>query len=412
MSEHPSAWVLRWVRDFASAELQDSHVEAWVAHTARAITRDVPDLADRQDLVGQIDQGIREHWIAFLGELERAEMRFRLVPTAERIAHEAAETSLPLETLGRVYRVAQRSTWSYVTTLMSDVDGSEADRAALLIFLWDRAASWIDSSVDESIRVYQDARQRIEIGTNALRYEVVAQLLQGQESDAGKVSAELGGYPINGFNTALILSSQQHYAIEALEEMGRDLARQVDVKQPLVVRPGGRRVWMWLATQQEFVATLRPELAARSDRHTRVSVGPSRPGISGFVESHHLAQRATDMASRHAGGVLDYRDLELLVLLGCSGDVDLFVRRTLGELAGSSDHVQRLRETVNAFVRQGTSVDATARHLVVHRNTVRYRLQQAATMLATPLTPSSPEVALALRHLDVCHHGDAADLRA
>ncbi|MGA8846613.1 MAG: helix-turn-helix domain-containing protein [Nocardioides sp.] len=414
MSGQPSAWVRQWVKDFVSVEEQVPQVEAWVARTAASIMSAIPELASRHDLVGEIDRGIREHWIAFLRELDRAEMHFELVPSAQRIAHQAAETSLPLETLGRVYRVAQRSTWSYVTSLMSDVHGSETDRTELIIFLWERAAQWIDSSVDESVRIYQDARQRNEIGTNALRYEVVSQLLQGDLSDAARASADLGGYAIRSFNTALILSSQEHYdyAIDALEEIGRDLARQVQAKHPLVVRPGGRRVWVWLATQHEPAAPLRSDLVGSLDERARIAVGPSRRGISGFVESHHLAQRVAEVTSGHGHGVLNFRELELVVLLGCSRDVDMFVRRTLGNLADPSAHAQRLRDTVTSFIRQGTSIDAAAQELVVHRNTVRYRLQQATKLLRDDLIPSSPEVSLALRHFEVCHHSDSADLQA
>ena len=54
-----------------------------------------------------------------------------------------------------------------------------------------------------------------------------------------------------------------------------------------------------------------------------------------------------------------------------------------------------LLETVSAFVDSGCSVEATARSLFVHPNTVRYRLRKTA--LATGLDPLTPRHAYTLR---------------
>jgi DNA-binding PucR family transcriptional regulator len=44
----------------------------------------------------------------------------------------------------------------------------------------------------------------------------------------------------------------------------------------------------------------------------------------------------------------------------------------------------------------------------VHRNTIRYRLQKATTLLGRDLGPTSSEVALALRHFELSHNGQLA----
>jgi hypothetical protein len=54
-----------------------------------------------------------------------------------------------------------------------------------------------------------------------------------------------------------------------------------------------------------------------------------------------------------------------------------------------------LLETVAAFLEEGGSIEATARHLYVHPNTVRYRLRRAADL--TGLTPTMPRHAYTLR---------------
>jgi len=52
-------------------------------------------------------------------------------------------------------------------------------------------------------------------------------------------------------------------------------------------------------------------------------------------------------------------------------------------------------DTVAAFLEEGGSIEATARHLYVHPNTVRYRLRRAAEL--TGLTPTAPRDAYTLR---------------
>lgn len=52
-------------------------------------------------------------------------------------------------------------------------------------------------------------------------------------------------------------------------------------------------------------------------------------------------------------------------------------------------------ETVSTYLERGTSIEATARELFVHPNTVRYRLRQASDL--TGLVPTEPRDALALR---------------
>ena len=56
-----------------------------------------------------------------------------------------------------------------------------------------------------------------------------------------------------------------------------------------------------------------------------------------------------------------------------------------GPLTGSRD---TLIDTLTMYYQQGTSIEATARALFVHPNTVRYRLRQATEV--TGLNPADP----------------------
>jgi hypothetical protein len=406
MPTDPLPWADEWVAQFVLAESNSSHVDAWVERTGQKILEEIPELASRPGLPHEIEEAIREHWICFLGQLNQPRMAFTLVPAAERIAHGSAQTSLPLDTLNRMYRIAQQSTWSYITELIAAVDDARSDRTELLIFLWERASDWIDRSVNETSRVYHEARRRIEIGRNARWMETVSRVLDGEVLDSRWLSSELGGYPMSGYHTAFVLAAgEQQDAMESLEESCRNLAADAGPRPPLVVRAGGRQAWMWASTSRQLPPDTEFALSDSPAGELRVIVGPSRPGLAGFASSHHQARRALDVVHPDKRGVFVYADHEALVLLGCNEEVDDFVRRTLGGLVDPLDHQARLRQTVATYLALGGSVDRTAVELAVHRNTIRYRLQQAARLLGRDLAPTSSEVALALRHLDLSHDG-------
>ena len=57
-----------------------------------------------------------------------------------------------------------------------------------------------------------------------------------------------------------------------------------------------------------------------------------------------------------------------------------------------------LRETLQTYIQHGMSVDATAAALVVHRNTVRYRLARAEGFLPAPIVDQHVRLAFALQY--------------
>lgn len=392
---------------FVLDESKASHVDAWVKRTAHKILEEVPELAERPSLPRDIEAAIREHWVCFLGQLTQPQMEFALVPAAVQVALGSAQTSLPLDTLNRMYRIAQQSTWSYTTEIIAGVDDARSERTDLLIFLWERASDWIDRSINETSRVYHEARRRIEIGQNARWMETVSRILAGEVLDSRWLSSELGGYPMSGYHTAFVLAAgDKQDAVESLEELGRHLAAHAGLRAPLMVRPGGRQTWMWGCTHRELSREVAQALAALPWEDSRVVVGPSRPGVAGFASSHRQARKTLDVVHPDKHGVFLYAEHEALVLLGCNEEVDDFVRRTLRDLAGPSAYEAGLRETVGRYLVSGGSIDRTARELSVHRNTIRYRLQRASSLLGEDLALTSSEVALALRHLELSHDGD------
>lgn len=394
-----------WLLLFAEHELTVEATDAWAYRTTREILTALPEISRVPQLVEGMEAAVRAHWVEFLTQFCEPHLRFQLPAEAADMVVVVARSQLPLETLIRFYRVGQQATWSYITDLIGEIDDSSLDRTEILIYFWDRAASWIDQSISRTVELFHSERSRASNSADARRYEAVRAILNGETEDVRKASAELGGYPISSHQTALVLACENHDDLDLLNTVARVLARAVGATQPLVVRPGGRRLWCWVATRDRVdVGALAERFEATAHSNLRVAVGSTGEGVQGFISSHLSAQLTLDaLPVTSKGGILAYDDAELIVLLGCSKQVDQFVERTLGALIEGDEDTVRVRQTVAAFLECGGNVDAASRQLTVHRNTVRYRLGQAEKALGSPIAKVAPELTVALRHRAAYH---------
>ncbi|WP_377325635.1 PucR family transcriptional regulator [Pimelobacter simplex] len=411
MSESMPSDLAPWLLAYVAAQAQPDEVDVWVDRVTNAIYTEIPEVAAFEGLPEQVRLTVREHWIAFLGDFAQPEQHFHLVDAARRLSVELADRQLPLEMLIRFYRVAQQEVWDYVSELIKALPPADFDRADLLMYFWNRAGVWLDESITESVATYQAARSRVLAGAAAQRYEAARSILAGELSDPREASSALGGYPISVHHTAVVLSVGDAERVGTLEQLATELARRIGAASPLVVKPGGRQLWMWLGTRAapdlSGLAALAGPAAdpdALAHEGVVVGVGSATTGIAGFAASHREAQGALRVTTPDTPDWLAlYTDVELPVLLGCSPEVDRFVGRQLGPLVGEDESTQRIRETLTAYLDSGGSAEEAARALVVHRNTIRYRLGQAEEMLGHPIARISPQLAVALRHHDLFH---------
>ena len=82
-----------------------------------------------------------------------------------------------------------------------------------------------------------------------------------------------------------------------------------------------------------------------------------------------------------------------------AGSVELlraWVINTLGSLADDDDHQAGLRDTLRVFLQENGSFKATAERLILHKNSVQYRVRKAEEALGHPLDDNRLQVELAL----------------
>ena len=84
-------------------------------------------------------------------------------------------------------------------------------------------------------------------------------------------------------------------------------------------------------------------------------------------------------------------------VLGSADLLRAWVLATLASLATDDEHHARLRDTLLVFLQTGGSYKATAERLVLHKNTVQYRIRRAEESLGRPVADHRHDVELALQ---------------
>lgn len=391
----------KFVARFAERQSDSAAVARWVDRITERIFAEVPSIAEDAGLAQLVLATARLQWTAFLASLTQPEREVPMLPSAVETAVELARRGHSLKVLFRIYRIARRAVWDYITDVLPTV-AAESDDSAFLIFFWNRASTWFDSVIEGSSELFEAERDRVRLGADARRLMVVRNMLDGTASaDSRELSAMLGGHPLSGYNTGLLLHASDADQVADLRDAALELARLAGSRNPLLVSPGGRDLWAWLATKAApDTAKFARIGASLSQRGVSVALGVPCEGIDGFRLSHLQAQRAQRLALAAHGlpNPIHFAAIETLAMLWQTGDeAPRFVQRVLGPLAKNTEAVSRLRETARVVLETG-SVERAAQILVVHKNTIRYRMAQVEKHLGRPINEGPTDLGLALAY--------------
>ena len=366
--------IVAWVQAYAARTARQSELDAFVTRVDDTIMAAIPEIARDPALVRDLHASTRSQFQIFLSLLERPAQEVLLPPQAVDLALSLARRQLDLGVLLQVYRSASSAVWEYFTEVVRTADTGDLDRTDLLVYLWGHGGAWINGAVEQLIQVFSAEREATLQGAIARRSEVVHAVLRGEQVSLAEATAALG-HPVREHHTAVVLWEDGEVVPDVLSRLAG------------VVGALGAAL----------------EASALSIPAGRVAVGCPASGVRGLQHSH---REAVD-AQRHALGVAStsrctaYADVELAALVaGNEAGARRLVERELGALADPDPSLDRLRETVAAFLAHGASVEATAAELFVHKNTVRYRVAQAEDLLGHPLSQRRTEVAVALACLE------------
>jgi len=348
-------------------------------------------------------------------------------PTAAlEYARRLAQRGVPMNALTRAYRIGH--------ALVLDVASEEINRAgfpaATNLALFERLTSvtfrYIDWISQQVVTVYEDERDRWLTNRNSTQALRVREVLSGNDSDPEAVTAAIR-YPMRRQHLAVVLwwpsedrqsvgrAIPQDDALAKLEQFLRAVADHVGTQgSPLFLAADQRTGWGWLPLSGAAAPGASQQLRLFADSHPgapAVAVGTPLPSVDGFRQSHRQALRAHSVAvTANLNGVTaaDAPGFAAAALMGENQDnAREFVHTVLGPLAGAGASDARLRETLRVFLRHGGSYTAAADELVVHFNTVKYRVGRALERRGRPLGDDRLDVEMALL---LCHWYESAVL--
>lgn len=393
--ERPSPAVAELIRTGASLLLQApqeifAEVDAATLADPEHPTATDPVLADA---IRRNNRANLVHWAEATVRDPGARVPPNLAPEVLTVAHDLVRRGLDADAL-QGYRVGQNVSWRRWMAMAFELTADPAELRELL----DVTARSIFTFVDETIAgiVAQMERERDELtrGTHAQRLEVVSLILEGAPIRLDVASARLGYALDRRHSAAIVWSDLPDVDPGALEEAAEVVGRAAGAR-PLTVVPSVSALWVWVAgAGAPDVAAVRAALAELPG--VRVALGPVGRGLAGFRRSHLDALATQRLMHRTAARppVAGYDDVQVVALATQDEErADEFVARTLGELATAP---AELRETVRAYLREGSNATRTARALFTHRNTILARLARAAELLPAPLEDRGLPVGLAL----------------
>ncbi|MFF9813084.1 PucR family transcriptional regulator [Streptomyces sp. NPDC014006] len=305
--------------------------------------------------------------------------------SAVSYARRLAQRDVPLSALLRAYRLGHAQSLDLV--LGEAVRLGLPDPAGTVITLVSLSAAYVDRVCDQIGRVYEEERERW-VGTRGmLRQYWVSQLLDNPRVDLRQAEAALD-YRLSGNHMAVegwlhgpTATADPTAVFDRLASLLSTVLRAHG--RPLLVHTDEADARIWLAVRSDCPVdpdTIATELADAA-LPVRVALGIVRPGLDGFRRSTRAAARAKALALSAGAGTPEVvaftRVAPVALLVEEPRELADFVFDTLGELAVDDRRRELLRETLRVFLATNRSYAATADQLMVHRNTVHYRVQRA-----------------------------------
>jgi DNA-binding PucR family transcriptional regulator len=257
---------------------------------------------------------------------------------------------------------------------------------------------------EELVAAYEAEKEDWLRNLSAARAARVRAILQGDRIDVDASEAVLG-YRLRQRHVGAVCWVGDREAggpaLARLERVTMEMARQAACKgRPFFLPQDESSAWAWLPLGASDSFTIPTMRGVAAEPGIRFAFGAAGTGISGYRRTHQqaLAAHAVALAAGPSGPrTTSFTEVAPLALMASS--VELlrpWVHETLGPLADDDDQHARLRDTLRVFLQENGSYKATAERLILHKNSVQYRVRKAEEALGHPVDQNRLSVELAL----------------
>ncbi|RPF31780.1 CdaR family transcriptional regulator [Streptomyces sp. TLI_185] len=403
-----------------AAQVVQTNRDEFIAKLVATTEAEISQLEHDEPLHGLLEASITENIVTALHVIINRIDPLTVDAPASAIsyARRLAQRDVPLSALLRAYRLGHAQSLDLV--LGEAVRLGLPDPAGTVIALVQVTSAYLDRVCDQIGRAYEEERERW-VGTRGvLRQYWVGQLLDNPRVDLRQAETALD-YPLSGSHLAVECwrhGSEAATATDTVAVFDRlaSLLHTVLRAQgrPLLVHTDEAHARIWLAVRPDCHVdpdTIAAELGDAA-LPVRAALGIVRPGLDGFRRSTRAAARTKALALSAGPGaprvVAFARVAPVALLVDEPRELADFVSDSLGDLAVDDPRCELLRETLRLFLATNRSYAATAEELMVHRNTVHYRVQRAVDHYHLNLDADAFDLHFALT---VCHWHGAKVLR-
>ncbi|MEZ5152536.1 PucR family transcriptional regulator [Rhodococcus zopfii] len=381
--------------------------EQFIADLFAATVKGMPELAKDDTERTLLYASIAENTVVLINALQAGTDPSTGTPPPGALAYakELARKGVSLASLLRAYRIGQAE---FTTLCLETASGMEGvDHLATLQVMVGKVAAFIDYICEEAARVYETERERLVSTRSGLTQHLIRSLLDGTAEDVAATQRALG-YELDGTHLAVdvALPSARPGQISRFDET-RQLLASTWPRAPKISMPTGESsVCTWITVDGEapqFLSRL-SSVVTSSPLPMQVVVGLPGQGVEGFRRTYRQAARLRALAASADPAppkIVTFHEVAPIALLTEDiGDLTVFVADTLGALAVDTVRTAELRETLRVYLSCHRSPAATAEKMSVHRNTVRYRIQQITDEFGYVVDGTEPYVLISA--LEIC----------
>ena len=373
----------------------------------QVILRDIPQLRDDKPvlalLASSVDSNVDTCLQIMQHQIDLADVR--APAAAVEYARRQAQRGTPLTALLRSYRLGHAcfSDW-----LLRELARQAADAQMITAATLDMSkivAGYIDQTSEEIVAAYTRERENWLRNRSAARAARIRGLLSGERIEVRAAEATLG-YRLRQYHVGVVCWTGDAAAsadnITRLDRAIREVAGHAACSgDPLLLPRDESSAWAWLPLGIRDRFDSAAASTAGVDGDIRFAFGDAEKGTPGFRVTHQqavAAQAVALAAGSHAPRAVVFGEVApVAMMLGSADLLRAWVLSTLAGLAADDEHHARLRDTLLVFLQAGGSYKTTAEQLMLHKNTVQYRIRKAQESLGRPVGDSRQDVELALQ---------------
>ncbi len=375
------------------------------------MAREIDHLDDDLRLVEMLEASVHGNVSTVIDVLINDIPVEHLQPTTAAVEYalRLAQREVPSNSLVRAYHMGQHE---MLRICYGELDRSEVPASlalAVIKRLTEIIYSYIDWITGYVFEAYEAERARWMNARGSVRYSTVHEVLSGDRPDTAVFEHETG-YRLSQEHLALILWREGPEAASTLTLLDSRV-RAIGLSlpsdgSPIITAIDRRTVWAWLPFARRRSVAAASELRAKINlsEGVRLAVGLPSYGLAGFRRSHQQARAAYSVATvpgaPSPSSSVGFGDPGVAVISLLTKDLDAtraWVREVLGDLAEDTEQAATLRQTLSVYYATGQSHVQTAQTLILHRNTVKYRITKAVQATTGPGPRDKLDIALALQ---------------